>query len=244
MTEKTIRSCEDLLNMLDQKFRTPEQFWDPFYTNREKAIPFFKNAPDENLVSYVDRNLIQPGKAMDLGCGPGRNSIYLAKQGFDVVGYDISNVAVQWARDRAEESKLNIRFECKSAFEIEALEQFDLVYDSGCLHHLLPHRRIQYIEMIYRSLKPRSYFGITCFRPGFGDQGGPVREMSDWDVYEEGTMNGGLAFSEEKIKYILEPYFECIEFRAVEQQANEEVFGVPFLWASLWRKKEAEASHL
>jgi SAM-dependent methyltransferase len=234
--EKTIRSYEDLLNMLDQKFRSPEQFWDPFYSNRERPVPFFKNAPDENLVSYYERNLIQPGKAMDLGCGPGRNSIYLAKQGYDVNGYDISNVAIQWARDRADESKLSIEFECKSVFEIDFLDQFDLVYDSGCLHHLLPHRRIQYLNMIYRSLKSGGLFGITCFRPGFGDQGGPVREMSDWDVYEEGTMNGGLAFTEEKIKYILEPYFECIEFRAVEKPKSEEVFGVPFLWGSLWRK--------
>lgn len=224
------------MNMLDHKFRKPEQFWDPFYSNRKRPVPFFKNAPDENLVSYYERDLIRLGKAMDLGCGPGRNSIFLAKQGFDVIGYDISNVAIQWARERANESKLNVEFECKSVFEIDDNDQFDLVYDSGCLHHLLPHRRIQYLNMIYRSLKPGGLFGITCFRPGFGDQGGPVREMSDWEVYEEGTMNGGLAFSEEKIKYILEPYFDIIEFRAVEKPMSEDVFGVPFLWGSLWRK--------
>lgn len=235
--DKTLRSYEDLLNMLDQQFRSPEQFWDPFYSNREKPVPFFKNAPDENLVSYYERNLIQPGKAMDLGCGPGRNSIYLAKQGFEVVGYDISSTAIQWAQDRADESGVNVHFECKSAFEIDACEQYHFVYDSGCLHHLLPHRRVQYLDIINRSLKPGGLFGITCFRPGFGDLGGPVREMSDWDVYAEGTMNGGLAFSEEKIRYILDPYFECIDFRAVEEQDNDEVFGVSFLWASLWRKK-------
>ncbi|MDR9856455.1 hypothetical protein RJP21_22895 [Paenibacillus sp. VCA1] len=50
-------------------------------------------------------------------------------------------------------------------------------------------RRIQYVKMIYRSLKPTGLFGIACFRPDFGDQGAPVREMSDWDVYEESTMN-------------------------------------------------------
>ncbi len=235
--KKTIRSYEDLFSMLDQSFRSPEQFWDPFYGNRDRSVPFFKNAPDENLVSYYERNLIQPGKALDLGCGSGRNSIFLAKQGFEVVGYDISGVAIQWAKDRAEESKLNIQFEHESVFDIVALEQFDFVYDSGCLHHLLPHRRIQYLEMIYRSLKPEGLFGIVCFRPGFGDQGGPATEMSDWDVYEEGTMNGGLAFSEERIRSILEPYFECVDFRAMVEQNDEDVFGLPFLWGSLWKKK-------
>jgi SAM-dependent methyltransferase len=223
--------------MLDRQFRAPEQFWDPFYTDRDKAVPFFKNAPDENLVSYCSRKLIEPpGKAMDLGCGPGRNSLYLAQQGFDVTGYDISDTAIQWAQERAAEKGIDVHFECKSVFEIQSEEEFDFVYDSGCLHHLWPHRRVQYLEMISRSLKPGGCFGITCFRPGFGDQGGPVREMSDWDVYEEGTMNGGLAFSEEKLAYILEPYFTCIEFRAVERTNQDESFGVPFLWASLWRK--------
>jgi SAM-dependent methyltransferase len=235
--EKTIRTYNDLLTMLDQKFRSPEKFWDPFYSDREKPVPFFKNAPDENLVSYCERKLIQPGKAMDLGCGPGRNTLYLAQRGFDVIGYDISSVAIDWARERAAEKNLNVRFECKSVFQIESHEEFDFVYDSGCMHHLLPHRRVQYLEIVHRSLKPGGLFGITCFRPGFGDQGGPVREMSDWDVYEEGTMNGGLAFSEEKIHYILDPYFECIEFRAMEKPENDEVFGVPFLWCSLWKKK-------
>jgi SAM-dependent methyltransferase len=238
MMEKTIRSFDDLLDMLDQKFRSPKQFWDPFYTNREKPVPFFRNAPDENLVSYLKRNLIHPGKALDLGCGPGRNAIYLAEQGFDVTGYDISNTAIQWAKERAEEKKADARFECKSALDINCIEQYDFVYDSGCLHHLLPHRRIQYLEKIYRSLKPKGLFGITCFRPGFGEQGGPSREMTDCEVYEEGTMNGGLAFSEEKIRYLLEPRFECLEFRAVrEPEDGEDVFGVSFLWASLWRKK-------
>jgi len=237
MMEKTIRSFDDLMIMLDQRFRSPEQFWDPFYTNRERPVPFFKSAPDETLVSYFTKKLIKSGKAMDLGCGPGRNSIYLAQQGFDVAGYDISRVAIQWAQERAMEKGLHINFECKSVFELDVVGEYDLVYDSGCLHHLLPHRRVQYLEMIYQSLKSTGLFGITCFRPGFGGLGGPEREMSDWDVYEEGTMNGGLAFSEEKIKYILEPYFDCIEFRAVNESDNDDMFGVPFLWGSLWKKK-------
>lgn len=235
--EKTLRSYEDLFVLLDQKFRSAEQFWNPFYTDRERPVPFFKNAPDENLVSYYERNLIHPGKALDLGCGPGRNAIYLAQQGFEVTGYDISSVAIQWAKERAEQRKLQVQFECRSALEMEVVEHYDFIYDSGCLHHLLPHRRIQYLDKIYDALKPEGYFGINCFRPSFGEQGGPAREMTDWEVYEEGTMNGGMAFSEEKIRYILEPYFECIEFRAVKETDSDEVFGVPFLWGSLWRKK-------
>ena len=37
--------------------------------------------------------------------------------------------------------------------------------------------------------------------------------ISDYDVYRDNSMHGGLGFSEYKLKTILEPYFEIIEFR-------------------------------
>ena len=42
------------------------------------------DAPAGNLVSYLDRGLIKAGRALDLGCGPGRNALYLASVGFEV----------------------------------------------------------------------------------------------------------------------------------------------------------------
>lgn len=56
--KETISSYEDLLNMLDSLLREPTQFWDDFYSNREKEIPFFTNKPDENLVSYFEKNYL------------------------------------------------------------------------------------------------------------------------------------------------------------------------------------------
>ncbi|GIQ62596.1 hypothetical protein PACILC2_11640 [Paenibacillus cisolokensis] len=62
--------------------------------------------------------------------------------------------------------------------------------------------------------------------------------MSDWDAYEEKTMKGGLAFTAEKIRYLLSDNFECIELRMMnEMDEDSDLFGVPFLWTSLWRKK-------
>ncbi|MCJ8010786.1 class I SAM-dependent methyltransferase [Paenibacillus sp. KQZ6P-2] len=236
--EKTIKNVEDLYAMLDSQFRASEQFWDPFYSDRERPVPFFHNKPDENLQSYLSRGLIQPGRAMELGCGPGRNAIFLHRNGFKVDAFDISQVAIDWAKERASELTYNIHFQCQSVFELKPNEEYDLVYDSGCLHGILPHRRIQYLKMIYSGLKPGGYFGLTCFAPGFGDVGGPEFNLSDWDVYEVNSMKGGLAFTEEKIRYLLSDYFECIELRMMnEMDKDSDLFGVPFLWTSLWRKK-------
>jgi len=236
---ETIKDVNDLLEMLDGWFRPSLPFWDAFYANRERPAPFFADKPDENLVAYLENGWIpKTGRAADLGCGPGRNALYLARAGFETEGFDLSEVAIRWAEERAAKAGGRIRFECRSALDLTAREGYELVYDSGCMHTLLPHRRIRYIRTIVEALVPGGHFGFTCFAPGYGDVGGPEFAMTDWDVYRERSMNGGLAFTEEKIRYLLEDSFECVELRPMLPQAPEaDTFGVPFLWTSLWRKK-------
>ncbi|MGL6103428.1 MAG: SAM-dependent methyltransferase, partial [Exiguobacterium acetylicum] len=67
MTEtQTIDAMEDILKMLDARLREPEPFWDKFYEDRSKPVPFFKNIQDENLVRYVEEGWLSPGDALDL----------------------------------------------------------------------------------------------------------------------------------------------------------------------------------
>ncbi|MFD2699567.1 class I SAM-dependent methyltransferase [Paenibacillus shunpengii] len=236
--DKTIRTLNDLYEMLDTQFRPSKQFWDPFYSDRQKPIPFFPNKPDENLDLYIKSGMINKGRALELGCGPGRNAIYLKLNGYDVDAYDISQVAIDWAKERASELELDINFKCQSVFDLKPVNEYELIYDSGCMHGILPHRRIQYLEMIHQGLKSGGYFGLTCFASGFGEIGGPQFTMNDWEVYEEKSMKGGLAFTEEKIRFIMSDYFECIELRMMNPMDEDScLFGVPFLWTSLWRKK-------
>jgi len=60
--------------------------------------------PDPLLTELTDA--LPPGRAIDLGCGPGRNSIWLAERGWLVTGVDSSRVGLQQARDRAAASGL------------------------------------------------------------------------------------------------------------------------------------------
>ncbi|MGH3388195.1 MAG: hypothetical protein ACRDOO_04890 [Actinomadura sp.] len=87
--DRNIRTVDDVLRLLDGLF-APEAdrwtddgaaWWDGFYADRSRQVPFFVAKPDENLVSYLDRGLITAGWALDLGCGPGRNALHLAAKG-------------------------------------------------------------------------------------------------------------------------------------------------------------------
>lgn len=90
MKNETLHSMDDVITMLDSLLRSPEPFWNQFYSDRDKEVPFFVNVPDENLVSYFDRKMIQKGKVLEFGCGPGRNALYLAKTGCEVDAVDLS----------------------------------------------------------------------------------------------------------------------------------------------------------
>ena len=52
----------------------------------------------ENLVELAINGWIESGRAITLGCGVGRETIYLAKKGFDVTGIDLSSTAIKRAR--------------------------------------------------------------------------------------------------------------------------------------------------
>ncbi len=233
--KETIRSNEDLLLMLDSLLREPAGFWNEFYSNREKGIPFFVNKPDENLVGYFNEGIIKPGNVLELGSGPGRNAIYFAEKGCRVDAVDLSEESIEWAKERAKERGVEVNFIHNNIFDIQIKEgTYDIVYDSGCFHHIAPHRRRNYIELVLKALRPGGHFAITCFVEG-GEFGGS--DITDWEVYRQRSLNGGLGFTEEKLRIIFDSLEEIEIRRMKEAKETDEVFGVSALFTSLFRKK-------
>lgn len=234
INSEIIRREEDVFLMLDDLLEKREaEWWSKFYSNKDKPIPFFTSNPDENLVSYIKSNIFKPGKVLDIGCGNGRNSLYLAKQLYEVDGIDFSKTSIEWACEKALESSLNVNFINISIFDFETPDNiYDYIYDAGCLHHVKPHRRNQYLRKISRLLKDDGYFALTCFNLKGGSN------ISDYDVYREYSMHGGLGFSELKLKTTLEQYFSILEFRGMKECRDNSLFGKEFCWAVLMKKKK------
>lgn len=206
-------------------------WWDGFYADRDRDVPFFVAKPDENLAGYLARGLLTPGRALDLGCGPGRNAVYLAAAGFDVDAVDLSPTAIAWGRERAREAGVEVAFRRADAFATELDGPYDLVYDSGCLHHLPPHRRIGYLALLDRHLAPGGHFALTCFAAGaMGSQ------IPDADLYRVGRLEGGLAFTPESLRWIFADLTEVELRRMRDEPPESDCFGEPFLWTALLRR--------
>jgi len=223
----------DVLALLDGWLAPRESdWWDGFYEDRARACPFFVDLPDESLARWVEQGPLRPGKALDLGCGNGRNAVFLARSGFVVDGVDYSQRAIDWATERAAAAGVAVQWHCRSANDFECVPgSYDLVYESGLFHHLAPHRRRNYVERVVAALKPGGWFGMTCFRPEGGSG------LSDREVYERRTLGGGLGYSEQRLRAIWSHGLQVHELRPMERpDAGSGRFGENFLWTLLARK--------
>ena len=173
-----------------------------------------------------------PGLALDLGCGNGRNAIFLARQGFAVEAVDYSRAAVEWARERVADAGVNVDLRHGNLFDLD-LEPgaYDLVYDSGCFHHMPPHRRKQYVDLVTRALKPGGSFGLTCFMPHGGSG------YTDAEVYERRSLGGGLGYTEVRLREIWSAGLQLREVRPMAKpDPGRDLYGEDFLWVLLAQK--------
>ena len=230
MTETPIHTNDDLLNLLDRLLEgtsVNEPWWDRFFADRTRAVPFFVDWPDETLVRDFDRAALRPGRVLELGCGNGRNAIFLASQNCSVDAVDFSEAAIAWGKDRSDAARCDVNFIRASIFELDIEPgSYDIVYDSGCFHHVAPHRRAAYLSLVSTALRPGGILSMICFTP----EGGAG--LTDLQVYEQRTLGGGLGFSEQTLRPIFEHDFELVEIRRMmEMHPANELYGKDFLQA-------------
>ena len=151
MQDQFIYTSDDVLRMLDALLAGGgDAWWNEFFADRAKPCPFFAEWPDENLVAWFSEGMLTPARVLELGCGHGRNATYLASLGCSVDAVDFSAEAIEWAAER-KPADAPVDFQCCSIFDATFTEgSYDLVYNSGCFHHLPPHRRQDYAELVHR----------------------------------------------------------------------------------------------
>ena len=121
----------------------------------------------KSFISVVKKWEITSGKMLDIGCGTGLLAIEFAKNlsGVEIIGLDLSDVALEVGRDNVQKSEVIERISFKKGdaedipFEDNA---FNLVISSNTLHLIL--NPIKMFNEIHRVLKPKGKFFISDFR--------------------------------------------------------------------------------
>lgn len=112
---------------------------------------------------------LEPGTALDLGCGTGREAARLAALGWTVVAVDMSPVAIAGARRRSDAVRWQIA-DVRDLSSSPALRQVagavDLVVDLGCLHGLDGAARQGWAAAVALATAPRAVAVIRAAPPG------------------------------------------------------------------------------
>ncbi len=94
---------------------------------------------------FEGTDAMEPGRALDIGCGSGRDAVHLAARGWEVTAVDVVDKALERARQRAMDEGVEVRWVKGSVGELGRLglePGYSLVYDFGCIQGLSdPERR-------------------------------------------------------------------------------------------------------
>jgi len=174
-------------------------------------IPWNIETPPDVLVGLVESGKVKPCKALDLGCGTGNYSIYLATMGFNVTGIDISPTAIKSARENAKKKKVRCNFFVANVLDnLENVrDTFDFVFDWELLHHIFPEQRQSFVENVYNKLNLGGKYLSVCFNE-------KNHSFSSSGKYRKTRLGTILYFSsEDEMRELFKPYFRIKELKTI-----------------------------
>ncbi|MCF8045639.1 MAG: methyltransferase domain-containing protein [Desulfarculaceae bacterium] len=110
----------------------PETFEERYKTEN---TPWELGRVDANLVNILAKRNIKTGRVLDVGCGIGTCTIWLAENGYKITGIDVSGTAIRKAKEKARKKGISATFH-KLNFLKETVKErpFDFLFDRGCFH--------------------------------------------------------------------------------------------------------------
>ncbi len=149
-----------------------------------EQLPWFYDALDADMAEALQRLQIDRGRLLDIGCGPGTQSVALAELGFQVTATDISATAVQATRQRAAEAGVSIDVQVDNVLESGLCEPFDLIIDRGVCHSFAdPADQQRYLATMARLLKAGGYLLLKCFHKDERGEIGPPCRYDEADIH-------------------------------------------------------------
>lgn len=130
--------------------------WNEAYLTGEYQQHWGVPYPSPELVAFIAANDFASGAtALDVGCGAGQESIFLAEQGFSVIGIDQSEEALKIATEKAKQAGVKVDWKQGNILELPIADQsIELINDRGCFHVITDENRSKYASEMARVLKP------------------------------------------------------------------------------------------
>ena len=174
--------------------------------------------PSPFLVKAIQQRK-HPGNALDLGCGAGVFSVYMAGAGYHVTGLDFIPKALELARQLAKEKKVSVNWVYADLFEWNPEKKFDIILDSGCLHTIAD--KAKFKKKLISWLAPGGDFVLGHFGR---------RSFFDW------RPMGPIRRSKADLQKLFSPELTLREYEARVQENIPLPIGPSVQLQSLWFK--------
>ena len=141
----------------------------------EDGLIWFKNEPTPELLDWIsDQNVPLEEAILEVGCGEGRDVLYLANRGYTVTGSDVSDEAINLCKIKSEELDLKVELKIEDFIEMTSadLPTYNWIYSVGTLHMLVDDEdRRRFLTNLYERLNNNGKLllvskgdGITSFK--------------------------------------------------------------------------------
>ena len=186
----------------------PERLYREFFTENPNAY-MFPEVPNRNLVEFMKRFAEgkRSMKVIDLGCGEGRSSVFLAAEAVDVLAVDLSPTIVKKGRERFGKQERVDYCVAEIASLPLGCELFDLAVDITTLNNQKSRKRTRYIKEIRRVLKKEGYYYVSAVstKDPSCKENCPKRHFT---LRKSGSYR--QFYSTENLRKLLSPYFNII----------------------------------
>lgn len=141
--------------------RAPWSPWDDEYASTPDRFIWGTRA--SNLARALTTLLGGPARVLDLGCGEGRDSVFLAEQGHDVIGLELSLDGLRKAARLAGDRGVHVPWVCAAMPDVPVRGPFDLVYSCGSIHYVARRDRTRLFDRLRVLTRRGGYHAHVVF---------------------------------------------------------------------------------
>lgn len=163
------------------------------YEEKYRREPYYWGLIPNNLCYEIMklRPPVKPYRVLDIGCGEGKDAVFLAKNGYNLTAFDIADSGIRKAQELARLNHVNTQFFRSDITEYIPSAPFDIVFSSGVFHYIALNKRKNIIDRLKACTPIGGIHTINVFvQKPFID---PAPDLEDAERQVDPWLSGELA---------------------------------------------------
>jgi 2-polyprenyl-3-methyl-5-hydroxy-6-metoxy-1,4-benzoquinol methylase len=191
------------------------------------------------IEKFLARHIVpRNGRFLELGCGAGNITLFMAEKGFEAYGIDVVPEAITWAKEKIRESSASADFRLGNVVDLKSYSDrfFDFVFDGETLHCIIVPDRKSCLASVFRTLKPGGFFlaGANLVNEEISKRvdlgSGCCFDPQSQCLYRNGVPYYYLSREQEFLKEIREVGFQVVHFEETPKMPEYKLFQAGWLW--------------